>query len=144
MTSDTLVQERLMQSVLDPAPASVKRLWAGRILTALPVLFLTFDSVIKLLKIAPVVESFTQLGYPVGLSRPIGVLELVCVAAYVIPRTSALGAILLTGFLGGAVATHLRLADPLFTHVLFPIYIGLLLWGGLVLRDRRLRALIFV
>ncbi len=122
-----------MQSV------SKTKLWAGRIISALPVLFLLFDSVIKLMEIAPVKESFTQLGYPVSLARGIGILELVCVAVYVIPRTSVLGAILLTGYLGGAVATHVRVGDPLFSHVLFPTYVGVLLWFGLYLREERLR-----
>ncbi|MGH7629628.1 MAG: DoxX family protein [Gemmatimonadales bacterium] len=106
------------------------------------VLFLLFDSVINLMKIDPVVASFARLGYPVSLARGIGILELVCLALYVIPRTSILGAIVLTGHLGGAVATHVRIGDPLFTHVLFPVYGGVLVWGGLFLRDNRLRALI--
>jgi heme exporter protein D len=118
-----------------------KRVWAGYIMSALSVLFLLFDSVIKLMNIAPVVESFTQLGYPVRLAFGIGILELVCLAVYVIPRTSILGAILLTGYLGGAIATHVRIGSPLFTHILFPIYVGVLIWGGLLLRDDRLRAL---
>jgi hypothetical protein len=131
-----------MQSTTQAAPVSNKRLWAGRIISALPIMFLLFDSVIKLLNIQPVVESFTQLGYPVSLALTIGVIELVCLIIYVIPRTSVLGAILLTGYLGGAVATHLRIGSPLPTHTLFPIYIGLLVWGGLFLREGRLRALI--
>jgi hypothetical protein len=110
-------------------------------MTAVPVLFLLFDSVIKLMQIGPVVESFSQLGYPVSLALGIGILELVCLALYVIPRTSMLGAILLTGYLGGAVATHVRVGSPLFSHVLFPIYVAVLIWGGLVLRDDRLRGL---
>lgn len=96
----------------------------------------------KLWKPAPVLESFARLGYPEGVATGIGILELVCLAVYVIPRTSVLGAILLTGYLGGAVATHVRIGDPLFTHVLFPTYVGLLLWVGLFLRDARLRSLI--
>ena len=121
---------------------SNKRLWAGRILTAMPVLFLLFDSVIKLMQIAPVRESFARLGYPESLATGIGILELVCLVLYLIPRTSVLGAILLTGHLGGAVATHVRVGDPLFSHVLFPTYVGLLVWGGLFLREDRLRALV--
>jgi len=115
---------------------SRKRLWTGRLLSALAVLFLLFDSVIKLTHIAPVVESFTRLGIPLDLAPWIGTLELVCLAVYLVPRTAIPGAILLTGFLGGAVLTHLRVGDPLFSHVLFPIYIGALIWGGLFLRDR--------
>lgn len=116
--------------------------WAGRVISALSVLFLLWDGVMKLWKPAPVLESFARLGYPEGVAAGIGILELVCLAVYVIPRTSVLGAILLTGYLGGAVATHVRIGDPLFTHVLFPTYVGLLLWVGLFLRDARLRSLI--
>ncbi|MGH7564326.1 MAG: DoxX family protein [Gemmatimonadota bacterium] len=122
--------------------ASPRQLWAGRIISALAVLFLLWDSVMKLMQPAVVLESMTRLGYPEGLAVGIGVLQLVCLAVYVFPRTSVLGAILLTGYLGGAVATHVRVGDPLFSHVLFPSYIGLLLWGGLFLRENRLRALI--
>jgi hypothetical protein len=131
-----------MQSGTQTAPVSKKRLWAGPIISALAVLFLLFDGIIKLFTIDPVVESFAQLGYPVSLALGIGILELVCVVVYVIPRTSILGAILLTGYLGGAVATHLRIGSPFFTHTFFPIYIGLLIWGGLFLRDERLRTLL--
>ena len=119
-----------------------KRIWAGRIITALPVLFLVFDSVIKFTHIAPVTESFARLGYPVTIAAGIGTLELICLAVYVIPRTSIVGAVLLTGFLGGAIATHVRVGDPLFSHVLFPTYVAALIWGGLFLRDERLRAVI--
>jgi hypothetical protein len=119
-----------------------KRLWAGYILSALAVLFLLFDGVIKLMHIAPVVQSFVQLGVPDRLAFGIGLLELVCVLLYVMPRTSVLGAILLTGYLGGAIVLHLRVGDPLFSHVLFPVYVGALIWGGLFLREDRLRALV--
>ncbi|MET0795591.1 MAG: DoxX family protein [Polyangiaceae bacterium] len=115
---------------------------AGLVLSALPVLFLLFDGVIKLVKIAPVVQSFAQLGYPDGLARGLGLLELLCVALYAIPRSALLGAILLTGFLGGAISTHLRIGDPFFSHTAFPVYVALLLWGGLYLRDGSLRALL--
>lgn len=121
---------------------STKRLWAGRIVTAIPVLFLLFDAVIKFMQIAPVRESFAQLGYPERLAPIIGALALACLILYLIPRTSVLGAILLTAYLGGAVATHVRVGNPLVTHALFPTYVALLLWGGLWLRDDRLRALI--
>ena len=116
-------------------------LWAGRILSALAVLFLIFDSVIKVLKLAPAVEATTQLGYPAGLVIGIGVLELACLAVYVFPRTAVLGAIVLTGYLGGAIATNLRAGTPVF-NVIFPAIIGALIWGGLFLRDARLRALV--
>jgi hypothetical protein len=108
----------------------------------LAVLFLVFDAVIKFTKIAPVVDSFAQLGYPIGLAPTIGSLALICVVLYVIPRTSVLGAILLTGYLGGAIASQLRIGSPLFSHVLFPVYVAALIWGGLYLRDEQLSALI--
>jgi len=114
--------------------------WGGRILSTLAVLFLLFDSVGKLLEVAPVVAGTTELGYPAGMVFTLGVIELACVVAYVIPYTSVLGAVLLTGYLGGAIATHLRVLNPLFTHTLFPIYVALFVWGGLFLRDAGLRA----
>jgi hypothetical protein len=124
------------------APASKKRLWAGRIMSGLVVLFLTFDAVIKLLKLPPVVEGTVRLGYPESVIFGLGVVLLLSVIAYVVPRTSVLGAVLLTGYLGGAIATHLRVGDPLLTHTLFPIYVAALIWGGLYLRDARLRTLL--
>ena len=114
--------------------------WTGRILSGLAVLFLLWDGTIKLLALTPVLEAFTRLGYPVSVAAGIGVLELVCVAAYVIPRTSVLGAVLLTGFLGGAISTHVRVEDPFLTHTFFPVYVAALIWGGLVLRNGELRA----
>jgi hypothetical protein len=111
-------------------------------MSTIAVLFLLFDGVIHVMKPPPVVEGFAKLGWPVSLSVPLGVIELACLALYVFPRTSVLGTILLTGYLGGAIATNLRLELPLFTPVLFPVYVALLLWGGLYLRDERLRALI--
>src|SRR5438046_6464920 len=131
-----------MPSDTQTAAASKKRIWAGRILSGLPVLFLLFDAIIKLIKIRPVVEAFTNLGYPPDLVVPIGIILLVCVALYVIPQTSVLGAILLTGYLGGAVATHARVGARLISHVLFPTYVGALIWLGLYLRDARMRALV--
>ena len=119
-----------------PSPLFKKRLWAGRIMSAVAALFLLFDATIKLMVIPPVVESFTRLGFPVHLSRGIGTLELICLIAYVISRTAIPGAILLTGFLGGAVVTHVRVGDPLLSHALFPVYVGALVWGGLLLRGR--------
>ena len=124
------------------ASSSKKSVWVGRVLSGLVVLFLIPDGIIKFVKPAPVVDAFAHLGWPLSLANSIGVLLLVCTAIYVLPTTSILGAILLTGYLGGAVATHLRAGDPLFSHVLFPTYLGALLWLGLYLRDSRLRALI--
>ena len=119
-----------------PTRVSRSRLWAGRALSAIAVLFLLFDGTIKLLVIPPVVEAFTRLGFPTHLAQGIGTLELACLALYVLPRTAIPGAILLTGFLGGAVVTHVRVGDPWLSHALFPVYVGALLWVGLLLRGR--------
>ena len=121
---------------------SNKKLWLGRILSALSILFLLFDSAVKLMKLPPAVQGTVELGYPPSVIVGLGMLLLACVVAYAIPRTSVLGAILLTGYLGGAIASQLRVGNPLFSHILFPIYVALLIWGGLYLRDHRLRALI--
>ena len=118
------------------------KIWTGRVLSGFVVLFLTFDAVIKLLKLSFVVEGTLKLGYPESSIVPLGVVLLASVVAYVVPRTSVLGAILLTGYLGGAIATHVRVGDPLFSHVLFPLYVAALVWGGLYLRDARVGALI--
>ena len=118
-----------------------KTLWAGRILSALAVLFMLMDGVTHLIKPAPVAETFNRLGFPLSLSVELGIIELICVVVYAIPRTSILGAILLTGYLGGAVATHVRVSDPLFDTI-FPIFIGGLVWGGLYFLEQRLRALV--
>ena len=117
--------------------------WTGLVMSGvLVVAFLLFDGAIKLVPIAVVTETMAALGYPPGLERGLGVLTLVCTLLYAVPRTSVLGAILLTGLFGGAMATHLRVGSPLFTHLMFGLYLGLLMWGGLYLRDARLRALI--
>jgi hypothetical protein len=121
---------------------SKARTWIARISSGLAILFLVVDAIMKFLKPAPVTEAFAQVGWPVGLAVNLGAVLLCCTILYVIPRTAVLGAILLTGYLGGAVATHLRVGDPLFSHVLFPTYLGVMLWGALFLRDERLRALI--
>jgi hypothetical protein len=137
-------EEELMPAETQNTRVSKTRLWAGRIMSALVILFLAFDIVIKFVKPAPapVMEAFARLGWSPSLAPVLGTVLLVSTALYVIPITSILGAILLTGYLGGAVATHLRVGDPLLSHVLFPTYLGVLLWGGLYLRDDRLRALI--
>ena len=119
--------------------------WKARIgtaLSAVAVLFLLFDSMGKLLKVAPVVAGTAQLGYPEGIIRTLGVILTLCTAAYVVPRSSIVGAVLLTGYLGGAVATHVRVGSPLLTHVLFPVYVAVFIWGGLLLRDVRLSRLL--
>lgn len=117
-------------------------LWTGRVLSGIAILFLTFDTVIKLVVMPQVTESMNSLGYPAQLALTIGIIELTCLIIYIIPATSVLGAILFTGYLGGAIATHLRLENPLFTHVLFPTYIAAFIWGGLYLRDPRVRVLL--
>lgn len=114
----------------------------GRILSGLAVVFLAFDAGMKLLQVTPAVEGTTQLGYQASVIVPLGIVQVVCLIAYLLPRTSVLGAILWTGYLGGAIATHVRVGNPLLTHVLFPVYVAALLWGGLWLRDTRLRRLL--
>lgn len=121
---------------------TTRRSWAGVALSGLAVAFLALDGAIKLVPIQPVVEAFQHLGVPLQLASSIGVLQLACLALYVVPRTAPLGALLLTGFLGGAISTHLRVGDPLFSHTLFPSYVALLLWAGLALRDPRPLALL--
>ena len=111
-------------------------------MSAVPALFLFIDGVGKLVKPAPVVEGTIQLGYPESVLLGLGIVLLTCTVLYVIPRTAVLGAILLTGYLGGAIATHVRVGSPLFSHILFPAYVAVLIWGGLYMRDERLRALI--
>src|ERR1041385_1999266 len=122
--------------------ASKKKLWAGRIMSGLVIAFMLFDCAIKLLQLEIVRTSMAQLGYPQSSGLLIGIIEAGCLALYILPRTAVLGAILLTGIYGGAIASHVRLNDPLFSHVLFGVYLGLLTWGGLYLRDEKLRALI--
>jgi hypothetical protein len=107
------LEERFMQSATQTAPISKKGLWTGRTLSGLAVLFLLFDAVIKFMNVRPVTEAFIKLGYPTSLAVPIGIVLLVCVVIYTIPRTSVLGAILLTGYLGGAIATHVRVGDSI-------------------------------
>jgi DoxX-like family len=123
-------------------PTSNTAIWAGRAMSGLVIVFLLLDGAMKLIPLDVVLKASEPLGIPDSLARTLGVLTLGCTLLYAFPRTAVLGAILLTGYLGGAVATHLRVGDPLFTHVLFGVYLGLLVWGGLYLRDGRLRALI--
>src|SRR5262245_42634916 len=118
-------------------------LWAGRIISALPVVFLLIDGIMKIVKPAVVVEATVKLGYPESVIPGLGVVLIACTVIYLIPRTAALGAILLTGYLGGAVATHVRVGNPIFP-VIFPVILGAMLWGGLYLRNARLRKLISV
>jgi hypothetical protein len=122
--------------------SSKKALWTGRILSGFAILFMLFDATIKLLELPVAVHGTTQLGYPESVVFGLGVVQLVCLAVYLLPRTSVLGAVLWTGYLGGAVATHVRLGNPLFSHILFPLYVAAFLWLGLWLRDERLRAVL--
>jgi hypothetical protein len=135
------LEEKFVQPGTQTAPLSKKRLWAGRILSALPALFLLLDGIMKLVKPVPVVEATVRLGYPESVILGLGIVLIACTVIYVIPRTSILGAILLTGYLGGATATHVRVGDPLFP-ILFPVVVSVLVWGGLFLRDDRLCTLI--
>jgi hypothetical protein len=129
----------LVQSA--PAPTSSAMLWTGRIMSGLVILFLLFDGGIKLIPLDIVITTSQQYGIPVHLARTLGVMTLVGTLLYAWPRTAVLGAILLTGYLGGAIYVHLRIDHPLFTHTLFGVYLGVLMWGGLWLRDERLRSL---
>lgn len=129
--------------MLDQATTSSKAMvWTGWVMSGLVIAFMLFDGGIKLVPLDIVIKTSEQMGIPGSLARPLGVIGLACTVLYAIPRTSVLGAILLTGYMGGAIASHLRLGDPLFTHTLFGVSLGLLAWGGLYLRDGRLRALI--
>jgi hypothetical protein len=121
---------------------SRSKVWIGWIMSGIVVLFLLFDGITKLIMIDPVVDATMRIGFPLDVIRPLGIVCLACAILYAIPRTSILGAILLTGFLGGAVASKVRLEDPLFSQVLFGVYVGVLAWAGLYLRDGRLRSLI--
>src|SRR5687767_11464369 len=116
--------------------------WTGVALSTVAVLFLLFDSSGKLLKVAPVVAGTVTLGYPDSIIRTLGMILLLCVTLYAIPRASILGALLLTAYLGGAVASHARIGSPLLTHVIFPVYVACFVWGGLVLRNANLRHLL--
>jgi len=115
--------------------------WTGRVLSGLIVVFMVFDGVIHVLKPTPVVQAFAQLGYPLGVSVGLGIVELACTVLYAIPRTAALGAVLLTAYLGGAVATQVRIGAGVFPTI-FPVILGAILWTGLALRDARVRAFI--
>ncbi len=127
-----------------PLPLPRGAVITGHVLSGLVILFLAVDGAVKLVPIAPVTDTMAQLGWPASaeMARTLGVLTLLCTALYAWPRTAVLGAILLTGYMGGAMATHLRVGSPLFSHLLFGFYLGLMIWGGLWLREARLRALI--
>jgi DoxX-like family len=130
-----------MQPESQHSSISKGRQWAGLVVSILPALFLIFDGAMKLVKPVPVVEATVRLGYDERVIVPLGVVLITSTVLYLVPRTAVLGAILLTGYLGGAVASHLRHGDSWF-EIFFPVVFGALLWGGLVLRDERLRLLV--
>jgi DoxX-like family len=129
---------------VETAAPSKTRLWTGRILSTVVVLFLIMDIVFKFMRPIPpqVMQSITQLGFQPSILPITGILLLVCTFLYILPVTSVLGAVLLTGYLGGAVSVHVRVGNPLFGYILFPVYIGILLWAGLCLREPRLLTLL--
>jgi hypothetical protein len=132
-----------MTSFAETVPVSKSATWTGRILSGVVVVFLLLDGAIKLVPWPVVTETMDRMGYGSSetLARSLGIITIVCTVLYSIPPTSILGAIMLTGYLGGAMASHLRIGSPLFSHTLFGFYLGLMVWGGLWLRDRRLRTL---
>lgn len=120
---------------------SKSQLWAARIMSGIVILFMLMDSIMKFFQPAEVITGTTELGYATHHILPLGILGFISILLYAYPKTSILGAILLTGYWGGAIATHMRLDNPLFSHLLFPVYLGILAWGGLWLRDKKLRNL---
>ena len=143
MQGSTTIGEA-MPTIADKAPIAKPALWLGRALSGLVIVFLLFDGAIKLVPWPVVTESMDRIGYgsSENLARSLGFITIACTVLYTIPPTAVVGAILLTGYLGGAMASHLRIGSPLFSHMLFGFYLGLMLWSGLWLRDRRLRTLI--
>jgi DoxX-like family len=129
----------MVSPAIQLASPSKAALWTGRVMSALPVLMILFGSVVKLMRLPSVVEAFTRIGVPERLILPVGTIELLCCVIYVIPQTAVLGAILMTGLLGGATITGLRIGDPSYP---LPVILGMLAWGGLFMRDPRLRELI--
>jgi hypothetical protein len=129
------------QTTMESGSIGKKSIWMGRVLSGLVTAFLIFDAVIHLLKPPAVVQAFAQLHLPLSLAVDLGVIELVCIALYVIPRTAVAGAVFLTGYLGGAVAIQVTTSNSLFGEILFPVYTAIVLWGGLYLRDERVRTL---
>jgi len=131
-----------MDHDLRPAPIPKGQLWTGRVLSTVAILFMLFDTVIHAMRGPQVVQGFAQLGFPLSIAIPLSTIEFIGIVLYVFPRTSALGAILLTGYLGGAVAAQVRIGAPLLGFVLAPVYVALFLWVGLYLRDERVRAVV--
>jgi len=124
------------------SPISPARLWTARICAGLATAFLLFDTTLKVLMLGPAVQGTTELGFPGQAVLWIGLIELACLVLYLVPRTAPIGAVLFTGYLGGAIATHVRLENPLFSHTLFPLYVAVLVWLPLYLGDPRVRALV--
>jgi hypothetical protein len=125
-----------------PTTTTSSTRWIARISAGLVIAFLGFDTTLKLLQLPPAMAAAQELGYPPGSFVWIGIVQMLCFGLYVIPRTAPIGAVLWTGYLGGAIATHVRLDHPLFSHTLFPLYVAVLLWLPLYLRDTRVRALV--
>ena len=142
--SSQAMSSQVMPPMADTAPVSKPALWLGRVLSGFVILFLLFDGAIKLVPWPVVTETLDRMGYGSSetLARSLGAITLICTVLYAVPPTSILGAILLTGYLGGAMASHVRIGSPLLSHILFGFYLGLMLWGGLWLRHRSLRGLI--
>ena len=142
--SSQAMSSQVMPPLADTAPVSKPALWLGRVLSGFVILFLLFDGAIKLVPWPVVTETLDRMGYGSSetLARSLGAITLICTVLYAVPPTSILGAILLTGYLGGAMASHVRIGSPLLSHILFGFYLGLMLWGGLWLRHRSLRGLI--
>jgi hypothetical protein len=135
---------KVLPAMIDDAPVSKTARWSGRLLSGLVIVFLLFDGAIKLVPWPVVTETMDRMGYGSSetLARSLGLITIVCTVLYAVPPTSILGAILLTGYLGGAIASHVRIGIPLFSHVLFGLYLGLMLWGGLWLRRKSLRTVL--
>jgi hypothetical protein len=142
-TQNVITVDEAMPAMAVAAPVAKPARWLGRILSGIVILFMLFDGAIKLVPWPIVTETMDRMGYgsSESLARSLGAISLVCTVLYAIPPTSILGAILLTGYLGGAMASHVRIGSPLFSHLLFSFYLGVMVWGGLWLRDRKLRAL---
>jgi len=132
-----------MTAIAETVPVSKSARLLGRILSGLAIVFLLFDGAIKLVPWPVVTETMDKMGYgsSESFARSLGIITIVCTVLYSIPPTSILGAILVTGYLGGAIASHVRIGSPLYSHTLFGLYLGLMVWGGLWLRDRNLRSL---
>jgi hypothetical protein len=131
----------LTMTAPSPASSTARARIVGIVLSTFAALFLLFDVAIKLIAHPEAVRGTTELGYPASSLLSLGVIEGLCLLLYLVPRTATLGAVLFTGYLGGAIATHVRIESPLFSHIFFPLYVAALLWGGLALRDGRVRSL---